>query len=309
MYNYWYTRTMTEEEKLNIVVIVGPTGSGKTALSLMIAGKYNGEVISADSRQVYRGLDIGTEKITEEEKLGIPHHLISIIPLEQVYTAVDFKHDAERAIAEMASRGKLPVIAGGTFFYIDTLLGRVSTPPVAIDASMRAILEEWSTEELFAELLKRDPRRALTIDKNNPRRLIRALEITETMGTVPETILKECPYNVLMLGIKTKPTELRERLQARAERAIDRGLIEETKQLLAQGASAERLREIGLEYRLVLDYLDGTMTKQELIQKCTEKNWQYAKRQRMWLKRDTSIVWVNINDTESILKIVQNFLN
>jgi tRNA dimethylallyltransferase len=296
--------------KPKIIVIVGPTGSGKTSLSLLLAQQFSGEVINADSRQVYKGLDIGTEKITQDEMDIVPHHLIDIVDVKDVYTAADFKKDAEKAIAEITARGNLPIIAGGTFFYIDTLLGKMGAAPVPPNPELRAVLETRSTEELFAELTKKDVRRAESIDPHNRRRLIRALEIIDTLASVPiATIPIDCPYDALIIGLDVDPVELRRKLRARAEQALSKGLIEETKNLLAQGVSKDRLLEIGHEYRLVLAYLDREITEDELIQKCEEKNWQYAKRQKMWLKRDNTIEWFLPEDTTAILSRVTKFLN
>jgi tRNA dimethylallyltransferase len=297
-------------KKPKIIVIVGPTGSGKTALSLLLAKQFDGEVINADSRQVYKGLDIGTEKITQDEMDGVPHHLLDVVSITKTYTAADFKRDAENAIKNILSRGKVPIIAGGTFFYIDTLLGKMSNAQVAPNPELRAVLEQKSTEELFLELKEKDPRRAEAIDKDNKRRLVRALEIIEAIDHVPVfEVQTESSYEALILGLEVDPVLLRTKLRTRAEAALTKGLVEETKKLLGSGVSKERLLEIGHEYKLVLTYLDGTITDAELIQKCEEKNWQYAKRQRMWLKRDKTIEWFHPEDTSAIVSKVTEFLH
>jgi tRNA dimethylallyltransferase len=300
---------MESSSKPKIIVIVGPTGSGKTSLSLLLAKQFDGEVINADSRQVYRGLNIGTEKITHEEMNGVPHHLIDIVDVKDVYTAANFKKDAEKVIAEITARGNLPILAGGTFFYIDTLLGKMGAAPVPPNPELRAELETKTTKELFTELTKKDARRAESIDPHNRRRLIRALEIIDTLASVPiATIPIDCPYDALIIGLDVDPVELRRKLRARAEQALSKGLIEETKNLLAQGVSKDRLLEIGHEYRLVLAYLDGEITNDELIQKCEEKNWQYAKRQKMWLRRDETIRWFKRDDENTMCDAVREFL-
>jgi tRNA dimethylallyltransferase len=185
-------------------------------------------------------------------------------------------------------------------------MGNAPVPP---NPELRAQLETKSPEELFLELQEKDPRRAQEIDRHNKRRLIRALEIVDAVALVPQVTLEtESPYNALTLGLEVDPVELRHKLRARAEQALSKGLIEETKNLLAQGVAKERLLEIGHEYRLVLSYLDGEITNTELIQKCEEKNWQYAKRQRMWLKRDQTIEWFHPEDTPAILSRVTGFL-
>lgn len=299
---------MDAQKKPKIIAIVGPTASGKTSLSLLLAQKYNGEIISADSRQVYKGLDIGTEKITTEEMSGIPHHLISVVDVNDIYTAQRFKEDADTAIKNITSRGNLPIVTGGTFFYIDTLLRKISSPEVQPDIELRAKLEKKSTDELYTELESKDAVRASSIDRFNKRRIMRALEILHVLPSVPKPVALENPYDVLTIGITVDKDVLRERLRKRAERALEKGLVEETQNLLTSGVSKERLSEIGLEYRLVLDLIDGTISKEQLILKLEEKNWQYAKRQLMWLKRDTSIKWFEREDTSSIYTAVENFL-
>ena len=298
----------THAEKQKIVIIVGQTGSGKTALSLDLAERCNGEVINADSRQVYKGLDIGTEKITEEEMRGVTHHLLSIADPSDVYTAATFKRDAEHAIDDIASRGRLPIIAGGTFFYIDTLLERTSSPLVPPDPAYRTELEAKDAPTLYAELTASDPDRAATIDEHNKRRLMRALEIVRALGRVPEPQLSECPYTVLTIGLSIPKEVLRERLRTRAAKALERGLVAETKTLLHEGVSKERLAEIGLEYKLVLEFLDSTLSDSDLLQRLQERNWQYAKRQMVWLKRDSTISWHAPEDRAAIYAEVDAFL-
>jgi tRNA dimethylallyltransferase len=185
----------------------------------------------------------------------------------------------------------------------------MSTAPVAPNPRLRAELEKLSTEELFAKLHAEDPARAENIDKDNPRRLVRALEIVAELKTVPQVNTHpDCPYDVLKIGITIDKVELRARLRARAQSAIERGLIEETKNLLAQGITKDRLSEIGHEYRIVMEYLDGVFDESTMLQKFEEKNWQYAKRQLMWLKRDTTIQWFVREDEKAICETVGTFL-
>jgi tRNA dimethylallyltransferase len=258
---------------------------------------------------VYRKLDVGTEKITQEQMLGIPHHLIDVCNINTIYTAFDFKRDGEKAISFITQNGHVPIIAGGTFFYTDTLLRTMSTAPVAPNPRLREELEKLSTEELFAKLHAEDPVRAETIDKDNPRRLIRALEIVAELTTVPKAnTLADCPYDVLKIGITVDTVELRTRLRVRAQGALERGLIEETKSLLVAGISKERLSEIGHEYRIVMEYLNGDFDEVAMLQKFEEKNWQYAKRQLMWLKRDQTIQWFAREDEGAITEAVSTFL-
>ena len=289
-----YTRTMDSDEKPTVLAVVGPTASGKTDLAVTLAEAYNGEVISADSRQVYRGLDIGTAKVTQEEKRGIPHHLIDIVDINTIYTGQDFVRDASQAIADITSRGKLPIIAGGTFFYLELLRGTMQAAPVPPNYQLRAELAEQNTTELYTELKKRSPNRALRIDPQNRRRIIRALEITAALGRVPQAnTTAESPYEMFMIALSVEKESLRNRFQDRAAAWLKQGFQTEVEGLLEQGISRQRLEEIGFEYTLMLSYLDKEISKVEFTQRFVEKNWQYAKRQLTWLKRDVSIHWVD----------------
>lgn len=320
----WYTRATqnrmpqglrvrlppeAQMKKPKVVIVVGPTASGKTALSIALAKRFSGEVISADSRQIYRKLDIGTAKVTDEEMSGISHHLIDIADIDTVYSAADFKRDAEQAIAEITNRGHVPVIAGGTFFYVDTLLGKQGSPAVAPSPELRERLEKLSVTELFAQLQEKDPERAANIDAQNPRRLIRALEIVDAVGKVPSTeeLSVETPYDALVIGIKRDTSDLRERFYKRAQAWLQAGFQSEVENLLQDGVTRERLHEMGFEYQLMLALIDGTITKEEFYEKFVQKNWQYAKRQMMWLKRDESIVWFEAGD-EKVFTVVEEFL-
>lgn len=295
-------------KKPKVLVIVGPTASGKTSLSIELALRFGGEIISADSRQVYRKLDIGTEKITEAEMNGIPHHLIDVADIEETYTAHDFKRDATKAITDITTRGKLPIVAGGTFFYVDVLLGKSPTAHVTPNETLREHLSEFSADMLYQQLERLDPARALSIDKHNKRRLVRALEIIAAEGKVPPDTPTDCPYDVRLIGIERNRDELRARIRARAEAALSRGLVNETKHLLNSGISPDRLSEIGLEYRLVLQHLNGEISLEDLPQKMEEKVWQYAKRQLTWLQRDPDITWYTPEDTERVFSDIETFL-
>lgn len=300
--------TLKGMQKPKIVVIVGPTASGKTGLSIAIAKEFNGEVISSDSRQVYKGLDIGTEKVTTGEMEGVAHHLLDVVEPSIVYTATDYKRDATKVTEDIFVRGHLPIIAGGTFFYVDTFLGRISTPEVPPNPELREELEKLTASELYKRLETLDPKRAANIDPHNHRRLMRSIEVADALGTVPPQEESECPYDLLMIGIETDRKELRARIRARAQEALTKGLVEETQALLNDEVSRERLSEIGLEYRIIMEYMDGDLTDEELIQKLEEKNWQYAKRQLTWLRRDESIEWFEREDIESIFSRVREFL-
>lgn len=277
-------------EKPKILVIVGPTASGKTSLSVKLAKHYNGEVISADSRQVYRGLDLGTGKVTHEEMQGVPHHLLDVADPHETYTVTDFVRDGRVAIDDILSRGKLPIIAGGTFFYVDALLGRVIAPAVPPNHLLRAELAQCSNEELFARLVAVDPARAVAIDRHNPRRLVRALEIIAARGTVPEPMTDEL-YDARIIGIKIDKETLHKNIGMRLRARLDAGMVDEVKNLHQNGLSYERMEDLGLEYRYIARYLKGELSYEAMVHTLETKIRQFAKRQMTWLKRDTSIAW------------------
>lgn len=292
-----------------LIVIVGPTASGKTSLSIRIASQFGGEVISADSRQVYRGLDLGSGKVTTAEMQGIPHHLLDIADPATTYNASDFVRDAKTAISDIVDRKHLPVIAGGTFFYIDSLLGRLSLPTVAPNDTLRAELEALPTEELSLRLTKLDPVRAATIDHSNPRRLVRAIEIATALGHVPPTVTTPSPYHPLTLGIMIDKESLHHNIHVRLLERLDVGMVAEVEGLIAAGITHERLESFGLEYRYVSRYIRGLIDYDTMVTELETKIRQFAKRQYTWLKRDSTIIWIDPKDTERTNKIVQDFLS
>ncbi len=274
---------------IQILCIAGPTASGKSSRAVEEALKRNGEIISVDSRQVYRGLDIGTEKITREEMRGVPHHLIDIRDPSENYSAGDFVVDAMRLIEEISARGKLPILVGGTHFYFDALLSGL---PTGVDANpaLRAELEALSSEELFARIREKDPRRAAELDPMNRRRLIRALEIIGSLGVVPQRYPKDVPigtsrgYLVEWIVIDPPREELRARIDARLASALERGLIEEVRRV-REIVGDTRLNELGLEYKIVGEFLRGERDEASLLPTLSAKLWQYARRQKAWLRK------------------------
>lgn len=268
--------------KKPIVCVIGPTASGKTAAAVALAKERNGEVISVDSRQVYRTLDIGTEKVMLEEMRDIPHHLIDIRDPEESYSAGDFVTDATRLIEEIRSRGKTPILAGGTHFYFDALLNGLPAE-VAPNPVLRAELETKSDEDLLEEIEERDPERAAELDPKNRRRLIRALEILATYDTVPRRTRNE-EYEVEWHVMLPPRDELRKKIVKRLEAALSRGLIEEV-QKTRERVGDDRLNELGLEYRIVGEYLRGERDEASLLPALSAKLFQYARRQEAWIKK------------------------
>lgn len=300
-----------KNEKLKIIVICGPTAVGKSALAIRLARRFNGEIISADSRQVYRGLDIGTGKITKKEMAGIPHYMIDIADPKKRFTVVEFQKMAREKIGEIFSRGKVPIICGGTGFYISAFLGNETIPDVPPNLKLRERLEKKTVSKLFRILQKLDPRRAKDIDKNNKRRLIRAIEIAQTLGKVPDlqpTTNCRQPYKTLLVGITLPPEKLREKINIRLFARIRLGMIAEAKKMHRQGLSWKRMDELGLEYRYLAKYLNNKILKEEMVEKLETEIWHYARRQMTWFRRDKKIKWFSPNEYGKVEKIVKKFL-
>lgn len=296
-----------------IVVIVGPTASGKTALSIHLAKRYSGEVISADSRQVYTGLDIGTGKVTKTEMGSIRHHVLDILPPQKVFSADAFVHHAVLAIESIARRNHLPIIAGGTGFYIDALLGRVVLGDVPANASLRQKLAGYTTEKLCALLSKKNMARYLELKQknelNNRVRLIRAIEIASGAKITYKTDVVLPQYDALIIGVTHPRDTLRERINARLAARIKRGMFKEMERLHARGLSWKRMRELGLEYRYGAEYLTGSLTRLEVETILQQKIWQYARRQLTYWKRNQNIQWFHPSEIQKIDRLVKTFLN
>ena len=275
---------------IKILCIAGPTASGKSSRAVEEALKRNGEVISVDSRQVYRGLDIGTEKITREEMRGIAHHLIDIRNASETYSAGDFVTDATRLIKEISARGKLPILVGGTHFYFDALIRGLGAN-IAHNLQLRKKLEKCPNEELFARIRERDPRQATELDPQNRRRLIRALEIIEAKGIVPARTLSVPKYKAEWIILDPSKELIRKRIDDREATKFPRGLIDEVRRVREQVGDA-RLNELGLEYKIVGEFLRGERTEESLLPTLSAKLWQYARRQKAWLRklRDENVI-------------------
>jgi tRNA dimethylallyltransferase len=282
-----------------ILVIVGPTSSGKTSLSIELAKKFNGEVISADSRQVYKGMDLGTGKVTKKEMQGIKHYLLDVVSPNTHFNADKFVKQGEKAIKEILKKGKLPIICGGTGFWIDALLYGLPES-VAPDWKLRRRLEKLSAGEILNKLRRVWPERAVKIDPNNKRRLIRALEMA-SQGIKPKLSQdKVSKYDILKLGVLRDREDLRQRIHDRIFLRVKQGMIQEVANLHKKGVSWRRLDDFGLEYRFISRYLRGAIkTKQEMLDLLETASNQYAKRQGTWFKRDKDINWVS-NSAKSV---------
>lgn len=277
-----------------VLVIVGSTASGKSSLGVELARRFNGEVISADSRQVYKGLTIGTGKITKREMKGVRHHLLDVASPRKIFSAGEFIRRGRRAIEDIARRDKLPIIVGGTGFYIDALVGRITLPDAPPDAAYRKRLYMLSTAKLFTLLRKLDPARARGMsspsERNNKVRLIRALEIARALGKSPKHSSHR-QYEAYWVGIAPNDSELRRRINARLKTRLTRGMVAEAKRLHRKGLSYKRMEALGLEYRSLSRFLTGTIDAAELEKELQSDIWRYARKQRGYWKRNSDITW------------------
>lgn len=306
-----------------VLVILGPTSSGKSELAVKLAKKFNGEVISADSRQVYKGLNIATGKITELQMCGVPHYLLNVTNPKKQYTVSDYIKKASKFVRYIEQKGKLPIICGGTGFYISALLGEIKLANVPPNKSLRKRLLGHRMSKLSEMLRKLDPERARAIDFKNPVHLIRAIEMAKynskgvrVRGTDKQSNADASPLykvpprtnRVLKIGLTLPKEELQERIHLRLLARIRQGIIAEAKHLHKAGLSYKRMHELGLEYRLLAEYLQNKITKKELVERIEKENWHYAKRQMTWFKRDKEIKWFKPSDFKKIQKTVQVFL-
>jgi len=277
--------------KPKVIVIVGPTASGKSSLSVRLAKKIKGEIISADSRQVYKGLNLGTGKITTKEMDGVPHYLLSVANPKRQFSVAEYKNLANVALRDIVTRKKYPIIVGGTGFYIDTLLGDITLPLVPPNLKLRKRLDKMGAQELFLLLKKLDPRRAKTIDNKNKVRLIRAIEIAKKLGRVPKQINKPKDFDVLYIGLCLPDTTLRRYIHQRLLKRVKDGMITEVKTLHKNGLSWKRMEELGLEYKFLALYLQNKVPKKEMLKDLETAIWQYSRRQMTWFKRNKEIRW------------------
>lgn len=276
-----------------IIVICGPTASGKSALGVTLAREYNGEIISADSRQIYTHLTIGTAKISRKDMRGVRHHGISICNPKKQMSVTEFRNYAEQKIEDIRKRGRIPFIVGGTGLYISSLIDRASLPDVPPNPTLRKRLAKKSADELFHMLKGLDPARALRIDAKNPRRLIRAIEIvTETgSGTPPAALAPRS--NVLMLGIGHDPVLLRERIDTALALRLKRGVLREMRTLVrARKINWRTLEDRGIDYRFLAPVARGEKSLEEVLPPLRKALWDYAKRQLTWFKKDKRIHWI-----------------
>lgn len=297
--------------KPKVIVIVGPTASGKTDLSIRIAKEIDGEIISADSMQIYKKMTIGTAKPTEEEMQGIPHHMIDIIEPNEDFNVARYKCMAEEKIEEIISRGKQPIIVGGTGLYVDTLIKGIEFFDIENDFEYRKKLEEETAKNgvdwLFEKLEKIDPEAAKSIEENNIRRVIRALEIYKVTGKTKTQLDKESikgsKFDYIIFGMLWNRDELYERINLRVDIMLQQGLVKEVQELLEkEGFSKTALQ--GLGYKEVVEYLEEKISYEDMIEKIKMETRRYAKRQMTWFNRNKDIIWLDAKNKEVLVKEV-----
>lgn len=290
--------------KPKLIVVCGPTATGKSdfavelALYLKEIKHISCEIISADSRQVFTGLDIGTGKITMEEMKGVPHHLLDVAEPMEEFSVVRYKELANKAIDEILARGNTPILCGGTGQYIDAVVYDKTLPPVPANPKQREELEEKSIDDLlviFKTLNKDQPHK---VDIKNKRRIIRAIEILTVLGHIPEVVTNE-RFDVLWLGIDAPDQVLKDRINARLDKRMAAGMVKESTDLLAQNKiTPERMRRLGLEYEFIADLLEQKLSPTDFTVKLNFAIWHYAKRQRTWFKRNSEIHWLDSSLSE-----------
>lgn len=290
--------------KKPLIVILGPTASGKSDLAIKLAKKFNGEIVSADSRQIYQEMDIGTAKPTKKQMANIPHFLIDIIKPNQEFTLAQYKKLAIKAIKDIQKRGKLPFVVGGTGLYIQAVVDNLIIPQVKPNKKLRKKLEKLTNQELFKQVKKLDPLTAVAIDPHNKRRLIRALEVCLiTKKPFSEQRKKGQPlFDVCQIGLKLPKEILNKKIDQRVEKMIQAGLIDENKKL-AQEYSFDLPAMSGIGYQEIAQYLQNKINLQQVKELIKQHTHQYARRQLTWFKRDQRIIWISkLPQAKAILK-------
>ena len=294
-----------------LVVVLGPTASGKSTLGITLAQQFHGEIVSADSRQVYRGLDIGTAKVTPEERALVPHHLLDVANPREVYTVSQFQRQAINAINDILARGHQPFLVGGSPHYIQAVVDHLDIPHIPPQPALRAQLETRPLSELVAQLEELDPESAATIDRNNLRRVIRALEVCLVSGKPfsQQRGVAEPLYRCLLLGIHWPREVLYQRIDARVDERMRQGMVQEVRDLLSKGVTHERLEALGLEYRFISRWLRGEFASEaEMVERLKFAIHDFTRRQLTWFRKDKRIVWLEGVDVERAEEEVRRFL-
>ncbi len=291
--------------KKPLIILTGPTAVGKTKLSIALAKAVNGEIISADSMQVYKHMDIGSAKIKKEEMCGVTHHLIDVLEPDEEFHVVRFQEMAKQAMTEIYAKGKIPILTGGTGFYIQAVVNDIDfskeTEKSPIREELEKLAEEKGCEYLHEKLQQIDPKSAEKIHANNVKRVIRALEYFELTGKPisahnEEESLKQSPYNVAYFVLNDIREKLYERIDARVDVMLQEGLVQEVSMLAKKGYTKNMVSMQGLGYKEILSYLEGDCTLDEAVYILKRDTRHFAKRQLTWFKREQDVIWVNKQD-------------
>jgi len=295
--------------KPKVIVICGPTASGKTTLSIQLAQKINGEIISSDSMQIYKDMNIGTAKPDQQEMQGIKHYLLDFVEPNQRYSVADYKKDAENAIEDILQKGKVPIIVGGTGLYIDSLIYGIEYPNIEFDENYRKELErrveKEGLEKLYEKAKKIDPQAMKKISRNDQKRILRVLEIYNTTGKTKteqeiESRKNEVKYDYRVFAINMDREKLYDRINKRVDIMIQKGLIEEVENLLKKYNEFPTAMQ-GLGYKEVVEYIQGKVLKEDMIENIKRESRRYAKRQITWFKKNKQTIWIGPNDLQMIL--------
>ena len=305
--------------KPKVIVIVGPTASGKTALSIELAKRINGEIVSCDSMQIYKDMDIGSAKPSLEEMQGIKHYMIDIVKPDERFSVAEYKKQAEKAIEEILSKGKTPIVIGGTGLYADSLIYSIEYPEIEFDQNYRIKLEKKANTqegliELYNEAKRIDEEAIEKISENDKKRIIRILEIFHSTGKTKtqleiESRRNEVKYDYRVFAIDMNREILYDRINKRVDTMIENGLIQEVKNLLNKYEIFPTAMQ-GLGYKEVVEYLDGKLTKEEMIEKIKQETRRYAKRQLTWFRKNKQTIWINgLDDMQNNINIILEGMN
>lgn len=310
-----------EQVKIPLIILTGPTAVGKTKLSVELAKRVNGEIISADSMQVYRGMDIGSAKVTKEEMQGVPHYLIDVLDPSEEFHVVKFQEYAKRYIRDIASRGKVPILVGGTGFYIQAVLYDIDFTENGSDTSYREALQQLAAEKgaavLHRMLAQVDPASALAIHENNVKRVIRALEYYHETGEKisehnEEERSRPSPYHFAYFVLNDERSELYKRIDLRVDQMLEQGLVDEVRALKESGCTRDMVSMQGLGYKEILDYLSGALPFDEAVRILKRDTRHFAKRQLTWFRREREVIWIERQqfeqDTEKMLDYMTGLL-
>ena len=304
--------------KPKVIVICGPTASGKTALSIELAKKIDGEIISCDSMQIYKDMNIGTAKVTKEEMQGIRHYMIDFVSPDTRYSVADYKKDAEKAIETIINKGKIPIIVGGTGLYVDSLIYGIEYPEIKFDEEYRKRLEKEADEKglefLYNKAKEIDKQAMQKISLNDKKRIIRVLEIYHATGKTKteqeiESRKKEIKYEYKVFAINMNREKLYERINIRVDKMIENGLIEEVENLKKKYNHFPTAMQ-GLGYKEVVEYLQNQITRDEMIEKIKQESRRYAKRQLTWFRKNKETIWIDgLEKIEYNISIIEQEIN